>query len=53
MENGASTATEVGRLAVKDERTGRSYDVEIKDGTVRAMDFRGIKVDEEDFGLMT
>ena len=36
-----------------DNRTGESYDVEIADGTVKAMDFRGIKVDEDDFGLMT
>ncbi len=54
MENGgASTATGTESLAIKDNRTGRSYDVEIEDGTVRSMDFRGIKADEEDFGLMT
>ena len=35
-----STATGVESLSVKDNRTGESYDVEIKDGTVRAMDFR-------------
>jgi citrate synthase len=40
-------------LTVTDNRTGRSYDVEITDGTVRATDFRQIKVDEDDFGLMT
>ena len=48
-----STATGVESLSVKDNRTGKSYDVEIKDGTVRALDLRQIKVDEEDFGLMT
>ena len=48
-----STATGVESLSVKDNRTGKNYDVEIKDGTVRAMDFRQIKVDEDDFGLMT
>src|ERR687894_376677 len=54
MENGgASTATGTECLAIKDNLTGRSYDVEIEDGTVRSMDFRGIKADEEDFGLMT
>jgi citrate synthase len=54
MENGgASTATGTESLAIKDNRTGQGYDVEIKDGTVRAMDFRGIKVEGEDFGLMT
>src|SRR3712207_2554778 len=54
MEDGrAPTATGAESLTVKDNRTGKSYDIEITDGTVRAMDFRGIKVDEEDFGLMT
>jgi citrate synthase len=40
-------------LTVTDNRTGETYEVEITDGTVRAMDFRQIKVDEDDFGLMT
>src|SRR5215203_928171 len=54
MEDGrASTATGTESLTVTDNRTGKNYDIEINDGTVRAMDFRGIKVDEEDFGLMT
>jgi citrate synthase len=40
-------------LSVTDNRTGQTYDIEITDGTVRAMDFRQIKVEEDDFGLMT
>jgi citrate synthase len=40
-------------LTVTDNRTGQTYEVEITDGTVRAMDFRQIKVNEDDFGLMT
>jgi hypothetical protein len=41
IENGgASTATGTESLAIKDNRTCRGYDVEIKDGTVRSMDFR-------------
>jgi citrate synthase len=40
-------------LSVTDNRTGRTYEIEITDGTVRAMDFRQIKVDDDDFGLMT
>ena len=53
-ENGrAGTASGMDSLSITDNRTGRSYDVEIKDGTVRALDLRQIKVDEEDFGLMT
>src|SRR4051795_5155908 len=48
---GVATAKET--LSVTDNRTGKSYEIDITDGTVRAMDFRQIKVDEEDFGLMT
>jgi citrate synthase len=40
-------------LTVIDNRTGRTYEIPITDGTVRAMDFRQIKVAEDDFGLMT
>jgi citrate synthase len=42
-----------GTLSVTDNRTGRSYEIEISDGTVRSTDFRQIKVSEDDFGLMT
>ena len=40
-------------LSVTDNRTGKSYDIPIIDGTVRAMDFRQIKTSNDDFGLMT
>jgi citrate synthase len=40
-------------LSVTDNRTGRSYEIEITDGTVRSTDFRQIKVSDDDFGLMT
>jgi citrate synthase len=46
-------ATAKDTLSVTDNRTGKAYEVEITDGTVRAMDFRQMKVDEDDFGLMT
>jgi citrate synthase len=42
-----------GTLSVTDNRTGRSYEIEINDGTVRSTDFRQIKVADDDFGLMT
>ncbi|EHN09704.1 Citrate synthase (si) [Patulibacter medicamentivorans] len=48
-----SVATAQASLTVVDNRTGKSYEVPITDGTVRAMDLRQIKVDDEDFGLMT
>src|SRR5947199_3860253 len=40
-------------LTVTDNRTGKTYDVPIEDGTVRAMAFREMKVSDDDFGLMT
>jgi len=39
-------------LTVTDNRTDRTYELAVTDGTVRAMDLRQIKVDEDDFGLM-
>jgi citrate synthase len=40
-------------LSITDNRTGETYEVEVTDGTVRAMDLRQIKVSEDDFGLMS
>lgn len=40
-------------LSILDNRTGKSYDVPISGGAIRAMDLRQIKTDPEDFGLMT
>ena len=39
-------------LTVTDNRTGQTYELPISDGTVRAMDLRQIKVDEDEFGMM-
>jgi citrate synthase len=39
-------------LSVTDNRTGESYELEITDGTIKSMDLRQIKVNEDDFGLM-
>ena len=53
-ENGKGQATEGAEsLTITDNRTGKSYEVEVKEGTVRAMDLRKIKVNDDDFGLMT
>ena len=52
-ENGEARADGNESLTVTDNRTGESYDIEITEGTVRAMDFRQIKVSDDDFGLMT
>ncbi len=40
-------------LTVTDNRTGKTYEIAVQDGTIRALDLRQIKVDEGDFGLMT
>jgi citrate synthase len=40
-------------LSITDNRTGKTYEVAITDGTIRAPDLRQIRVDEADFGLMT
>jgi citrate synthase len=40
-------------LTITDNRTGRTYEVPVQNGTIRAMDLRQIKVDDGDFGLMT
>jgi citrate synthase len=40
-------------LTVTDHRTGRVYEIPISDGTIRAIDLRQIKVDAQDFGLMS
>jgi len=40
-------------LTITDNRTGKTYEVPITDGTVSAMELRQIKVSDEDFGLMS
>lgn len=40
-------------LTITDNRTGRSYEVPIEHDTIRATDLRQIKVEPDDFGLMT
>jgi citrate synthase len=52
-DDGGGVATAAETLSVTDNRTGESYEVEIDDGTVKSMDFRQIKVSDDDFGLMT
>jgi citrate synthase len=40
-------------LTVTDNRTGKTYEIPIEDGTIRSIALRDIKVAEDDFGLMT
>jgi citrate synthase len=40
-------------LTITDNRTGKTYEVAVSNGTIKAMDLRQIKVSDDDFGLMT
>ncbi len=40
-------------LTIVDNRTGKQYEVPIKNETIRALDLRQIKVKPDDFGLMS
>jgi len=40
-------------LTITDNRTGKTYEIDIKDGTIRADALRKIKTSDDDFGLMT
>ena len=39
-------------LTIVDNRTGKSYEVPVADGAIRAMDLRQIKTGPDDFGLL-
>jgi citrate synthase len=40
-------------LTITDNRTGKTYEIPIKEGTIKALDLRQIKSGPDDFGLMT
>jgi citrate synthase len=40
-------------LTITDNRTGKSYEIPVEHDTIRAIDLRQIKVNADDFGLMT
>ena len=40
-------------LTITDNRTGKQYEVPITDGTIRAIDLRQIKVQADEFGLLS
>ncbi|HKT08006.1 MAG TPA: citrate synthase [Gemmatimonadaceae bacterium] len=48
-----TTATQTDALSVTDGRTGKTYDLPITDGAVRAMDLRQIKETPEEFGTLS
>jgi citrate synthase len=48
-----STTLRRDSLTVVDNRTGKQYEIPIKNETIRAIDLRQIKVHDSDFGLMS
>jgi citrate synthase len=40
-------------LSITDNRTGKSYELALKHGNIKATDLRQIKTDEKDFGVMS
>jgi citrate synthase len=40
-------------ITITDNRTGKTYELPVQDGTIRAVDLRQIKAGPDDFGLMT
>jgi citrate synthase len=51
--NGVGAQASGDTLTVTDNRTGKTYEIPIDDGTIRATTLRQIKTGEDDFGLMT
>src|SRR6185503_17058838 len=40
-------------LTITDNRTGKTYTIPVTNGTIRAMDLRQMKVEPDDFGMMS
>jgi citrate synthase len=40
-------------LTITDNRTGKTYEIPIADGTIRAVDLRQLRTSDDDFGMMT
>ena len=51
VANGKGSGSET--LTVTDNRTGKTYELPIEDGTITGMDLRQIKTGDDDFGLMS
>ncbi|HEY5611104.1 MAG TPA: citrate synthase [Thermoanaerobaculia bacterium] len=52
-ETGEVTQLGQQTLTITDNRTGKTYEVPISEGTIKAIDLRQIRVDGDDFGMMT
>jgi citrate synthase len=53
QQDGGGVGQGAETLTVTDNRTGKTYELPINDGTVKGMDLRQIKVSDDDFGLMS
>jgi citrate synthase len=53
LKSSDAEATKRDTLTITDNRTGKSYEIPITHDTVRASDFRQIKVNPADFGMMS
>jgi citrate synthase len=53
QKDGAGAETGKDSLTIVDNRTGKEYEIPIEHETIRATELRNIKVNEDDFGLMT
>ncbi len=51
--NDKTTAARRESLTITDNRTGKQYEVPVQHDTIRAIDLRQIKVNDDDFGMMT
>jgi len=49
----AASSTRRETLSITDNRTGKSYEVPVTHGTIRAMDLRQLRVDPADFGMIS
>ncbi|HYK40462.1 MAG TPA: citrate/2-methylcitrate synthase, partial [Candidatus Eremiobacteraceae bacterium] len=49
----ANSAATRETVSITDNRTGKSYEIPVTNGTIRAMDLRQIKSGADDFGLMS
>jgi len=53
MDDSSQTKPKPGTLTITDNRTGKKYELPIEHDTIRATDLRQIKVNADDFGMMT
>ena len=51
--NGTPAGTRRDSLTITDNRTGKQYEIPVKNDTIRPIDLRQIKVNESDFGMMS